>query len=78
MIALREVHQVESDTITITLPAEFHAKRVEVVVRSLEEPSVAAQQLKEYLLTAPTLSDEELENYNEVRKWMNQWAVPDF
>lgn len=31
-------------------------------------------QLQSLLLSAPTLSDDELQEYAQVREWMNQWT----
>ena len=37
MNAIRQIHEVTSGTVTITLPHEFTAKQVEVIVLPVEE-----------------------------------------
>ena len=68
MIAIRQIQEVKAGAVTVALPVNFHAKRVEVIVLSLEEASNGAQSLQDLLLTAPTLTDEELQEYEKARK----------
>ncbi len=78
MIAIREIQDVKSGGVTITLPPDFHAKRVEIIILPVEEPATKIQNLQELLLKAPTLTEKELQEFHHVREWMNQWDVKEF
>lgn len=75
MIAVRSVQEVIAGAVTVRLPAHFLGKRVEVIVLPLEEEDQESGQLQRLLLTAPTLSDNELQGYAQIREWLNQWTV---
>lgn len=78
MIAIRQIQEVKSGTVTVALPAEFHGQRVEIIILPLAESSGGAQNLKDLLLTAPTLTEAELQEFEKVREWMSQWNVNGF
>ena len=78
MIAVRSVQEVIAGAVTIKLPAHFAGKRVEVIVLPVEEDEQRPGQLERLLLAAPTLSEDELRSYAQVREWMNQWTVSEF
>lgn len=80
MIALKEIQEVKSGTVTIALPDDFHAKRVEIIILPIEEEgqTTSTPNLQSLLLTAPTLTEEELQEFENVREWMNQWNVKEF
>ena len=78
MIAVRTIQDVVSDTVTIKLPAHFAAKRVEVIVLPLAEDRQASSHLQRLLLAAPTLSDDDLQGFAQLRDWMNRWSVSEF
>jgi hypothetical protein len=78
MIAVRRVQDVIAGVVTIKLPADFRGKRVEVIVLPLEENDQEPQQLQRLLLTAPTLSEDDLQGFAQIRDWMNQWTVNEF
>ncbi len=78
MIAVRSVQEVIAGAVTVKLPAHFLGKRVEVIVLPLEEDAQEPGQLQRLLLTAPTLSDDELQGYTQVREWMSQWTVNEY
>lgn len=75
MMALRIIQDVVAGEVTIKLPEHFEAKRVEVIMLPVEDTAEEPQQLQQLLLTAPTLSDDDLERYAQVRDWMSQWVV---
>ena len=66
MIAFRSVQDVIAGAVTIKLPAQFAGKRVEVIVLSVEENDREPQQLQRLLLTAPTLSEDDLQGFAQV------------
>ena len=72
MKPLRKIQDVKSGSIRIDLPAGFHAKRVEITIQPID--NWEKRQLLDLLLEAPTLTDEELQGYNNVRNWMNKWG----
>ena len=79
MFAIKEVLDIHDGVVTIRLPDDFPSTRAEIIVLPIEEPSVSKQRsLQEILLNAPTLTDEELQPFEEVREWMNQWNVQEF
>jgi hypothetical protein len=78
MIAVRSVQEVIAGAVTVKLPAHFAGRRVEVIVLPMEEDDQGQAQLEDLLLAAPTLSDEEMKGFAEVREWMDQWTVSGF
>lgn len=77
MIAVRSIQDVVAGAVTIDLPPYFTNKRVEVIVLPIQEDSTSTR-LRRLLLTAPTLSDDDLQGFADVREWMNQWTVTEF
>lgn len=78
MNAIRQIQRVRSGQVTIQLPADFEAHQVEIIILPLDEKNDGAQNLRDLLLTAPTLTDGELDTYSQVRGWMSQWNVNAF
>jgi hypothetical protein len=74
MIAIRRVQDVIAGAVTIRLPAHSSAKRVEVIILPVDEDEQETGQLQRLLQTAPTMSDDDLREFDQVRKWMNQWT----
>jgi len=70
MIAVRQIQEVIASTVTITLPAHFTARRVEVIVFPVVEDEQEAEQLQDLLLAAPTLSKDDLREFTQVRDWI--------
>jgi hypothetical protein len=78
MIALRQIHEVKSGAVTVTLPDNFRAKHVEVIILPLEETGNGERSLEDLLLEAPTLDEVELQEFENVKTWMSQWNAPRF
>ena len=72
MNAVRQIQEVVADTVTIRLPEHFSARRVEVIVFPVTEDEQESRQLQCLLLTAPTLSEDDLQGFTQVREWMSQ------
>lgn len=72
MNAVRQIQEVVADTVTIRLPAHFSARRVDVIVFPVAEDEQVSRQLQGLLLTAPTLSEDDLQRFTQVREWMSQ------
>lgn len=78
MNVIRKIEEVKSGTIKIDLPNNFHAKKVEIIILPIEESGDGRQSLQDLLLEAPTITDDELQEYNKIREWMNKWNVTEF
>ena len=78
MLAVRSFQKVVIDTVTVKLPASFAGKRVEVIVLPMEDSEQESGLLESLLLTAPTLSEDDLQGFAQVRDWMSQWTVSEF
>ncbi len=78
MFAIKEILDIHAGVITIRIPDDFPSKRVEIIVLPIEETLESKQSLQEVLLNAPTLTDEELQPFEQIREWMNQWNVKEF
>jgi len=76
--AIRQIQEVHAGTVTVTVPANFSAMRAEVIIVPIEDVADCSQHLQQSLLNAPTLSEEELQPFIDVREWMNQWNVNPF
>ncbi len=78
MNTIRKIEDVHSDTITIGVPADFQGKQVEIIVKTIHNEHNGKNNLKNLLLRAPTLTQEELQEYNRIREWMSQWNLTGF
>lgn len=78
MIAIRQIHTIKSGAITIQIPSDFPSKQVEIILLPVEEKKENTKDLRKLLLTAPTLTEAETQEYEKVREWMNQWQITDF
>jgi hypothetical protein len=70
MTVITKIADGQSGSIKIELPPEFHNKKVEIIILPIEESEKGKKSLQELLLAAPTLSDAELQEYDDVRKSM--------
>ena len=55
--------------------AKIDNRAEDVIALSETEGRTKSEQLEHLLLAAPTLSDEELQGFDQVREWMNHWTV---
>jgi hypothetical protein len=78
MIAVRSIHEVVGGSVTIRLPADFAAKRVEVIVLPVEDAQPESSRLQRLLLAAPTVSEADLDAFAQTREWMNRWQMNEF
>jgi hypothetical protein len=77
MMAIREIQEVKSGSVTVNLPPSFNGQRVEIIILPADDLFNSTQDLQELLLAAPTITDEELQEFQTVRAWMNEWHIPD-
>lgn len=73
METIKSIQEVKSNSIHIELPLDFHAKKVEVTISAVHESNNDLSELQKVLLEAPTLTDEELKEFENAKRWMNQW-----
>jgi len=73
MIAIRQIQEVKSGAVSITLPVNFQAKRVEIIILPIEESNGSAQSLQDLLLAAPTLTSDEVQEYEKARELTTCW-----
>ncbi len=78
MIAVRQIEQVVAGTVTIRLPAHFAAGQVEVIVLPLEKDRQEQEHLQRLLLTAPMLSEDDLQGFTQVKDWMRPVSISTF
>lgn len=64
MKAIRQIKEVKAGAITVDLP--------------YDDTNSGGQSLQDMLLDAPTITDDELQEFNSVRDWMSQWNVKTF
>jgi hypothetical protein len=78
MNAIREIKDVESGQVKVTLPEDFTAKKVEIIILPAEELHADLQTLQELLLEAPTLTEEELKEYELIRDRFKKRNVEEY
>ena len=78
MIPFRQIQEIHAGIVTVTVPTNFPATRAEVIIVPIEDVTDRSQHLQQVLLNAPTLPEEELQPFFDVREWMNQWNVDTF
>lgn len=80
MQAFKQHSKIKNGKITIDVPPDFEAEEVEVIVLPLnmQAKKPDKQKLLELLLNGPTLSEEEIAEIENVRKWLNEWKIPEF
>lgn len=73
MYSIRQTQDVKNGMITVVLPPHFNAKRVNIIIFPIKEETdrKISENLQDLLLTAPTLSDNELQEFETIREWMN-------
>jgi hypothetical protein len=64
--------------LTLNVPREFDGKRLTITIAEAESEALATPahpnaELLEILLSAPTLSDEELQEFADTRAHLNRW-----
>ena len=78
MIAVQTIENVGPGPLIIDIPTDFYSHTVEVTVRLIKDVTKRQSTLQELLLDAPTLTDDELTQYQETREWMDQWQINEF
>jgi hypothetical protein len=73
MISDRSIDEVVDDGVTILLPLDFAAKRVEMIILPAEEDRPEPSRLQRLLLAAPTASEADLDAFAQTSEWMNRF-----
>ena len=74
MQAIRQYTEVIDGNIHIHLPADFTAKRVELIILSIDNHDIASDDFQRFLLNSPEMTDEEFQAIKEKRQHLNQWT----
>ncbi|MDD2717290.1 MAG: hypothetical protein PHW04_15480 [Candidatus Wallbacteria bacterium] len=79
MQAIRTIKTIKNGSFTIDLPADFTAKKVEVIVLPLKGGKNGnSKSIRETLLNGPHLTDKDMEEYNSMKKWLETWQPEQF
>ena len=82
MEALKRITTVKNRQVLIEVPDYFEEKEVEVIVLTAEPGAKHQQHDKkkflEILRNGPTLSEEELQKIDEVKKEFRNWTLDEF
>lgn len=71
--SVKQTAEVVNGVIHITLPEDFHAKRVELTIVSLDDDTTPLSSFQQFLLDSPEMSDEEYLTIEEKRRHLQQW-----
>lgn len=89
MLAYKTKLNIDTEFLQLQLPSFFTGKQVEIIVLAVadNQPEFFINKEKNYkekdepnefqkfLLTAPTWSDKEYENFIETKKQINKWKI---
>lgn len=74
MQAIKQYTEVINGSIHINLPKDFTAKRVELIILSIDDDHTDSSDFQQFLLNSPEMTDEEFEAIQEKRRHINQWT----
>ncbi len=74
MQAIKEYTEVINGSIHIDLPKDFTAKRVELIILSIDDNGADLSGFQRFLLNSPEMSDEEYQAIEVKRRHLNQWT----
>ena len=74
MQAIKQYTDVINGSIHISLPKNFTAKRVKLIILSADDNDRDAGDFQQFLLNSPEMSDEEYQVIEEKRRHFNQWT----
>ena len=74
MQAIKQYTEVINGSIHVSLPENFTAKRVELIILSIDEDNTDSSDFRQFLLESPEMTDEEFETIQEKRRHLNQWT----
>ena len=71
--SVKQTAEVVNGVIHITLPKDFHAKRVELTIVPLDDDTSTLSDFQRFLIDSPEMSDEEYLSIEEKRRHLQQW-----
>jgi len=74
MQAIKQYTEVINGSIHVTLPKNFTAKRVELIILSADDQDFCSNDFNRFLLESPEMTDEEFQSIEEKRRHLNQWT----
>lgn len=74
MQAIKQYTEVVNGSIHVTLPKNFTAKRVELIILSADDQDFGSNDFNRFLLESPEMTDEEFQSIEEKRRHLNQWT----
>jgi len=74
MQAIKQYTEVINGSIHIDLPKDFTARRVELIILSIDDDHADSSDFQQFLLDSPEMTDEEFETIQEKRRHLNQWT----
>jgi len=72
MQAIKQYTEVINGSIHIDLPKDFTAKRVELIILSIDDDHTDSSDFQQFLLNSSEMTDEEFEAIQEKRRHLNQ------
>ena len=73
MQVIKQYIDVINGSIHVNLPMDFTAKRVELIILSVEDKETDNEAFQQFLLDSPEMTDEELLAIEEKRQHLKQW-----
>ncbi|MEY4144946.1 MAG: hypothetical protein RLZZ335_798 [Bacteroidota bacterium] len=73
MQVIKQYTDVINGSIHVNLPRDFTAKRVELIILSVEDKETDNEAFQQFLLDSPEMTDEELRAIEEKRQHLKQW-----
>jgi hypothetical protein len=73
MQVIKQYIDVINGSIHVNLPRDFTAKRVELIILSVEDKETDNESFQQFLLDSPEMTDEELRAIEEKRQHLQQW-----
>ena len=73
MQVIKQYTDVINGSIHVNLPRDFTAKRVELIILSVEDKETDNEAFQQFLLDSPEMTDEELRAIEEKRQHLQQW-----
>jgi hypothetical protein len=74
MQAIKQYTEVINGSIHVSLPENFTANRVELIILSIDEDNMDSGDFQQFLLESPEMTDEEFEAIQEKKRHLNQWT----
>lgn len=72
MQALRQYTEVINGSIHVSLPENFTAKRVELIILSIDEDNTDSSDFRQFILASSEMTDEEFEAIQEKSMHFNR------